>query len=65
MQEGALCHTKKSVEAFRQSQNIPLLDWPDNSPDVNPIENMWELVKKMEAEGIKTKTEFIETLRRV
>ncbi|CAF1168507.1 unnamed protein product [Rotaria sordida] len=28
-------------------KNVPeLLDWPSNSPDVNPIENIWSIVKR-------------------
>jgi transposase len=23
-----------------------MLDWPGNSPDMNPMENMWSVVKK-------------------
>jgi transposase len=23
-----------------------LLDWPSNSPDVNPIENIWSIIKR-------------------
>ena len=34
------------VKVILQSQNIPLLHWPSNSPDMNPIENMWEVVKR-------------------
>ena len=40
MQDGVTfmqCHTAKSVTAFLASENIPLLKWPGNSPDMNPI----------------------------
>ncbi|GFY11598.1 uncharacterized protein TNCV_4230671 [Trichonephila clavipes] len=40
MQDGAPCHTARSIKAFLAEQNIPLLDWPGNSPDMNPIKNI-------------------------
>ncbi|GFW67726.1 uncharacterized protein TNCV_3445981 [Trichonephila clavipes] len=46
MQDGAPCHTARSIKAFLAEQNIPLLDWPGNSPDMNPIENVGELIKR-------------------
>lgn len=63
MQDGAPCHTAKSVKAFLQTKNIPLLDWPGNSPDMNPIENVWEILKrKMKGENITTKEQLIARL---
>lgn len=42
-------------------QNIPLLDWWGNSPDLNPIENMWELMKREVAkEVITTKAQLLD-----
>ena len=63
MQNGAPCHTAKSIKSFLEAKKIPLLDWPGNSPDMNPIENLWEIVKrKMKSENITTKTQLIERL---
>ena len=63
MQDGAPCHTARSVKAFLNDKNIPLMPWPGNSPDMNPIENVWELVKReIGKEVITTRTQLIEKL---
>lgn len=54
MQDGAPCHTARSVKQFLQDKNVPLLPWPGNSPDMNPIENVWKMVKKEVAKDIVT-----------
>ncbi|GFV66913.1 uncharacterized protein TNCV_162001 [Trichonephila clavipes] len=46
---------------FGRKKNIPLLDWPGNSPDMNPIENVWELTKREVAKDVITnKTQLLE-----
>jgi hypothetical protein len=46
LQDGAPCHRSKVVSAwFKERPNIHLIDWPGNSPDLNPIENAWAWMK--------------------
>ncbi|GFY11115.1 putative transposase like protein [Trichonephila clavipes] len=53
----------RSTKAFLAEQNIPLLDWPGNSPDMNPIENIWELMKREVAKDVITnKTHLLERI---
>ncbi|GFX43720.1 retrovirus-related Pol polyprotein from transposon opus [Trichonephila clavipes] len=53
----------RSIKAFLAEQNIPLLDWPGNSPDMNPIENIWKLMKKEVAKDVITnKTQLLERI---
>ena len=46
LQDGAPCHRSKVVSNwFKEKPHIQLIKWPGNSPDLNPIENVWAWMK--------------------
>jgi len=63
MHDGAPCHKAKAVTEYLRVNDVQVLEWPGNSPDMNPIENIWGILKaEMSKKTITTRTQLVEEL---
>lgn len=46
MHDSAPCHPARSINNVFGINNVPLLPWSSNSPDINSIENVWGTLKR-------------------
>ncbi len=45
-QDLAPAHTAKNTKSWLNDHGVGVLDWPAHSPDLNPIDNIWGIVKR-------------------
>ena len=61
MHDGAPCHRSKVVKKFLEQKRIQMLEWSVNSPDLNPIENLRNLMKNKVSEKHTSSLDALQT----
>lgn len=63
MHDGAPCHRSRQISQYLEQVGIEVLPWPGNSPDLNPIEGLWKMLKdKVCSSDITNRRELTERL---
>lgn len=65
-QDNAPCHKAAHTKRFFTENQINVLEWPAQSPDLNPIENLWAYMKrKLRKKKFSSKKKLIKKIKKI
>lgn len=57
-------HTSRSTKQWLSEHSISTMDWPPQSPDLNPIENLWDIAdRQIDRENVRNKHQLFEQVQ--
>ena len=66
LDDSAPCHRSLCIENWQRENGIRKIDWPGYSPNMNPIENLWAIIKyKLKRKKILNKQDLIGEVERI
>ena len=59
-------HTSKLIKDWLIAQNVTVMDWPAQSPDLSPIENLWdEIDRRIHTKNITNTSDLFEEIQNI
>jgi hypothetical protein len=57
-------HTSRVAKAWFSEKMVNVMEWPAQSPDLNPIENLWEIVdRRINRSDVRNRTELFSAVK--
>jgi hypothetical protein len=64
-QDNAPVHAARDTRTFLREKGIQTIEWPPQSPDLNPIENVWAFLKAKIHKDTKNETDLYKELLKI